>query len=252
MNAKHYKLASTILIAGMSLSLISTADLNKLTPPPSLDTHPSPKAVSKTHPYGQHLCQEPNFYCHTPKSGETWKQLLPDKRERELTMRLNRTNLELTNHKRIVIPKNFDDITLNSLSPFPLYITPPSRDSLFVNLHEQAFAAYNRSGALIHWGPISSGKSWCEDNNAACNTYPGSFKIYRKQGAACKSSVYPKKTNGGAPMPWCMHYKGGYAIHGSTLPGHPASHGCIRVFYDDAKWLNQNFLKIGSPIIITE
>jgi lipoprotein-anchoring transpeptidase ErfK/SrfK len=45
--------------------------------------------------------------------------------------------------------------------------------------------------------------------------------------------------------------KAGYAFHGSPkVPGQNASHGCVRIFTDDAKWLNENFVEIGTTVII--
>ena len=36
-----------------------------------------------------------------------------------------------------------------------------------------------------------------------------------------------------------------YALHGSfTVPGHRDSHGCIRLFTEDAKWLNKEFIDL--------
>lgn len=44
-------------------------------------------------------------------------------------------------------------------------------------------------------------------------------------------------------MPYCMFFQGGFAIHGSSdLPGHHASHGCVRVLVKDAQWLNEEFV----------
>ena len=33
-----------------------------------------------------------------------------------------------------------------------------------------------------------------------------------------------------------LYFTGGYAIHGGALPGYPASHGCVRISMDAAKW----------------
>ena len=46
-------------------------------------------------------------------------------------------------------------------------------------------------------------------------------------------------------MPFCMFFYHGYAMHASYLPGYHASHGCIRLFYEDAEWLNKNFVDMG-------
>ena len=45
----------------------------------------------------------------------------------------------------------------------------------------------------------------------------------------------------GAPMPWAVFYKGGYAIHGTdkvSRLGRPASHGCLRVLTKQAALIN--------------
>lgn len=48
-----------------------------------------------------------------------------------------------------------------------------------------------------------------------------------------------------------MYFKGGYAVHGSTsVPGHPASHGCVRVSNDDEDWLYPQ-VPVGTPVIVT-
>ena len=53
--------------------------------------------------------------------------------------------------------------------------------------------------------------------------------------AAHKGIVIGK---GGAKMPYCMFYDGGYAIHGSyEVQGYHASHGCVRTYIEDARWL---------------
>ena len=59
-------------------------------------------------------------------------------------------------------------------------------------------------------------------------------------------------------MPYCMHFWRGIALHGSEeVPGYSASHGCVRLFIQDARWLNEEFVdlpgaggKIGTRVII--
>lgn len=54
-------------------------------------------------------------------------------------------------------------------------------------------------------------------------------------------------------MPYCMFFHGGYALHGSyKVPGYDDSHGCIRLFIDDARWLNEEFVKIGITKIVIQ
>ena len=48
-------------------------------------------------------------------------------------------------------------------------------------------------------------------------------------------------------MPYCMFFHKGFALHGSDdIPGYRASHGCVRMFTRDAKWLNEEFVEISS------
>lgn len=48
-----------------------------------------------------------------------------------------------------------------------------------------------------------------------------------------------------------MYFKGGYAVHGSpSVPGYPASHGCVRVSNADEDWLFPQ-APVGTPVIVT-
>lgn len=201
--------------------------------------------------YGSHLCGYPGFKCIKIQRGDTWARLFPNKRDREIVKRLNRTNIALRYRSWIVVPDNISKINNLDISPLPHSMNTEGKKLLYVDLSKHAFGAYNPEGELIHWGPVSGGQPYCSDVGRSCKTILGSFKIYRKQGPGCKSTKYPIETNGGAPMPYCMHFKGGYALHGSQLPGYHASHGCVRLFFDDAQWLNKHFLDIGTPVTVT-
>lgn len=106
------------------------------------------------------------------------------------------------------------------------------------------------NGRVVRTGRGSAGKSYCADIGRSCKTPTGTFRIVSKRGPGCKSSRYPVG-KGGAPMPYCMFFYKNYAIHGSPdVPNYNASHGCLRVKTEDARWLSQNFLSIGSKVII--
>ncbi len=114
-----------------------------------------------------------------------------------------------------------------------------------------AWAAYDAQGNRVKTGSASGGKDFCEDVGRPCHTVTGSFKVYSKKGADCTSSIYPIETGGGAKMPYCMHFSGGYSIHAAyEVPNWNASHGCIRVLPSAAKWLNENFVDIGTSVIV--
>lgn len=114
-----------------------------------------------------------------------------------------------------------------------------------------SWAAYDESGNLVRSGRASGGRHYCPDVGRSCRTPSGTFKVYSKGGSDCKSSKYPLGV-GGAPMPYCMFFHGGYAIHGSPdVPDHNASHGCIRVHPADSHWLSTQFIKHGTTVRVT-
>jgi hypothetical protein len=111
------------------------------------------------------------------------------------------------------------------------------------------WAAY-RDGRLVRSGRASGGANYCKDVGRSCRTPRGKFRVYSLGSEDCKSGKYPKP-NGGAAMPHCMFFHGGYAIHGSPhVPLDNASHGCIRVTPKDASWLRKSFIKVGTEVVV--
>ncbi len=135
------------------------------------------------------------------------------------------------------------------------YNTPEHREtnghSLFIfdpNIHR--WMAYNSSGELVGSGKASGGRGYCPDINRRCKTPIGTFRVYAMGGPGCVSTKYPVG-RGGAPMPYCMFFHGGFAVHGSNdVPNHNASHGCIRVEPTAARWLQENVMGIGTTVIV--
>lgn len=114
-----------------------------------------------------------------------------------------------------------------------------------VDLGRLTWTAYDDYGNYVRSGRVSGGKKYCPDIHRGCRTITGTYTIYSKKGAGCRSSRFPLP-HGGAPMPYCMHFHGGYALHGSnSVPNYNASHGCVRMSPSDAKWLNENFVRVG-------
>lgn len=203
--------------------------------------------------FGSKLCANDSRYtCHTVKSGETWKSLFPNAEKRDLVMRINRINIYLYPGMRIAVPKNSSDTNMLDFSPVSTQISAPGRKMVLVSLNpsQLAFGAYDAEGKLMYWGPVSGGRGYCPDVGRACNTAKGTFTFYNKGGAGCKSTKFPIG-RGGAPMPYCMFFHHGFAMHGSyDVPGYNASHGCVRMFVNDAKWLSENF-SVGNNVVIT-
>lgn len=123
------------------------------------------------------------------------------------------------------------------------------KGTIVFNPRESTFAAYDSNGNLVKSGRASGGMSWCDDVARSCRTPIGTFRVYSKGDESCISNTYPLEDGGGAPMPHCMYFNGGYAIHGSYyVPNKPASHGCIRVTPSNAEWLHKNFVRIGTVV----
>jgi len=133
---------------------------------------------------------------------------------------------------------------------FPDMVVTQGRSMFVFDPKQVAWAAYAPDGRLIKVGPASGGQNFCPDIKQPCLTPTGEYTVYRKGPANCKSTQYPIG-KGGAPMPYCMFFKEGYAIHGSSnVPAYNASHGCIRVLPVDAKWLSKHFIEEGTQVII--
>ena len=107
-----------------------------------------------------------------------------------------------------------------------------------------------KNGKVIRTGHGSAGRGYCPDIHRSCRTPTGTYSVISKSGPGCRSTRYPRP-HGGAPMPYCMFFSRYYAIHGSyDVPRRNASHGCIRVTPSDARWLNHNFMKVGSTVVV--
>ncbi|HEX5307411.1 MAG TPA: L,D-transpeptidase family protein [Dyella sp.] len=95
-------------------------------------------------------------------------------------------------------------------------IAPSGPVVVVISLDEQHIYVY-RNGVAIGVGPISSGKPGYE-------TPPGVYSILQKE-REHRSNRYED-----APMPYMQRLTwDGIAMHGGALPGHPASHGCVRL-----------------------
>lgn len=198
--------------------------------------------------YSVQLCDKPEYFCIKVKKGESWASLFPDLEERDIVRRINRMNIRLRAGMTIAVPKNIERLTIYDVSPFPRYIENSGEKTIFVSQKKLAWGAYDETGELIWWGPLSSGSGKCSKRDGFCKTPSGAFRIIRKQDIDCVSTAFPRRANGnhgGAEMPYCMHFYRGYALHGSyTVPGYRASHGCVRMFIEDARWLNEEFISL--------
>lgn len=134
---------------------------------------------------------------------------------------------------------------------FPLELDATGYKRFIFDPKIPAWAAYDAEGHRVMTGSASGGKDYCEDAGAPCRTATGRFHVYNKRGLDCRSGEYPVETTGGAKMPYCMYFFRGFTIHAAyEVPTYNTSHGCIRVWPSAAKWLNEQFIDVGTEVTV--
>jgi hypothetical protein len=109
---------------------------------------------------------------------------------------------------------------------------------MIVSLASQRATLY-RNGVPIAITTVSTGKAGYE-------TPTGIFTILQRA-IEHYSSLYDN-----APMPYIQRLTwGGVALHGGSLPGYPASHGCIRLPQEFARLL-YGVTRLGMTVIVTD
>jgi lipoprotein-anchoring transpeptidase ErfK/SrfK len=122
-------------------------------------------------------------------------------------------------------------------APLPAHIKTHGEKTILIQPVQHMYGAYAANGKLIRWGIATAGAYQCRDSQDSCRTRTGQFRIYSLGDVGCISNKYD-----GAPMPYCMFFNGGQALHGSSdVQFDNISHGCIRLHVDDAKWLRYHF-----------
>ena len=117
--------------------------------------------------------------------------------------------------------------------------------AIVIDISDQRLYQFE-NGALVGVLPVSTGndrpyragRRW-----AVGRTPRGNFRIVRKIRGMRRSSL--------GRLYYPSYFVGGYAIHGGTLPGYPASHGCVRIPMDRAVAFF-NWAVRGTPVRIQE
>ncbi|MCM8568261.1 L,D-transpeptidase [Gramella jeungdoensis] len=151
--------------------------------------------------------------------------------------------------KPIVIPE-CASADFNTYSPFPkdLYFLKCIPKTVLISQRVQAFGLYE-NGELIKWGPVSTGKRSTRTPNGL--NY-GNYKAKRKISTVDESWILPYYFN-------FMNFEG-IGVHQYALPGYPASHGCVRLYMDDARFIfdwadmwqvkNARITRNGTPFMV--
>ncbi|MFV8224539.1 L,D-transpeptidase [Christiangramia aquimixticola] len=161
--------------------------------------------------------------------------------------RIEKANLRP--ERPIVIPDCVSE-DFNAYSPFPETVETIKciPKTVLINQRVQAFGLYE-NGELVKWGPVSTGKKSTPTPNGL--NY-GNYKAKRKISTVDPSWVLPYYFN-------FMNMEG-VGVHQYSLPGYPASHGCVRLYMDDAKYIfdwasmweleNSKIEKNGTPFMV--
>jgi lipoprotein-anchoring transpeptidase ErfK/SrfK len=127
-----------------------------------------------------------------------------------------------------------------------------SEKTIVVDPRVHVWGAYDEQGELVKSGIASAGSDYCHDLGRPCHTHTGSFRVQSLGGPDCVSHIFPVGI-GGAPMPYCMFFNSGQALHGvppSEVGEGNFSHGCVRMHVSDAEWIRYDFANIGTKVII--
>lgn len=143
----------------------------------------------------------------------------------QAALKLNRLDARHASRaETLIVPEA--GFELAEMSPWPARIDAGSHPKLLlVSLRIQAFAAYEH-GRQVRWGPISSGGP---GSPTPAGTYQANWRSRLRVSSEDDSWI----------MPWYVNIdeRLGIAFHQHDLPGRPASHRCIRLMEDDARWV---------------
>jgi hypothetical protein len=153
----------------------------------------------------------------------------------------------------LIIPDTIlTDFNLYSPFPFDMPILRAVNKMVIFSYAIQAFAAYEQ-GRLVYWGPTSMGS-----------------KIHPTPTGLHFANWKAKETISTVDDEWILKWnfnianKEGVGWHQYAMPGYPASHSCLRMLEEQAKWMyswanqwivkKQNGLDVvaaqGTPVIV--
>ena len=142
----------------------------------------------------------------------------------------------------LAIPDKIDH-SLMLYSPFPtqLDVLKEVKKMVFFSYPIQAYALYE-NGKLIKWGPTSMGKKAAQTKRGLM------FANWKKELA-----ISTVNSSWKLPFNFNIHNTLGIGWHQYDLPGYPASHSCLRLLMNDAKfmynWADQWILNKGGATV---
>lgn len=173
------------------------------------------------------------------------------KEGRSIILALNRLdNRNIRRGDSIIVPDTI--LPFISYSPFPFELSEaaPLPKLILISRKIQAFALYE-SGILRRWGPTSTGRK-------SKQTPSGVYSLNWKS----KETISTIDSTWILPFYFNFHNREGIALHEFSMPGYPASHACVRLLGEDARWIwywadqwivsgnGVSVLAHGTPLII--
>ncbi len=124
------------------------------------------------------------------------------------------------------------------------FIGPPKPGprKLTIRLNRQRFE-YSEGGVVVHTGQVTTG-------SAQHPTPKGSYSILSKQRDK-RSGSYTNYFDMPTPMPYALQFSGPYYVHEGWVAGQPESHGCVRLHYEDARFVFGR-MKVGDRIAVAD
>ncbi|WP_058553469.1 L,D-transpeptidase [Thiohalocapsa sp. ML1] len=134
------------------------------------------------------------------------------------------------------------------LAPVPQEVVPPPPDPaalpaadarrLEILLGDRRFEYYE-DDRLVWSGKISAGAP-------EHPTPAGEFRVTAKN-INKRSGSYTNYFNWPTPMPYAIQFKGPYWVHEGYVPNEHASHGCVRLRHDDARFVYAR-MQVGDSV----
>lgn len=148
-----------------------------------------------------------------------------DSAERLTVLKINRIDQSHAKRRNILVPDAVASELEYAPLPAELHQLADIPKFIAVSRRVQAFGAYEY-GRLVRWGPTSTGK-------LTTPTDSGLFFTNWKSRTAISTDDPSWILN------WYFNIIAlkGVAFHQYELPGKPASHGCVRLLEEDAKWI---------------
>lgn len=224
----------SLALFAMAGAMVGACDRRDGTSPPATAGRDSTAAESLVAaPAAARIDTTPPTYSFraiaTPKSLAGLRRELGDTTAFAWALKLNRRDLaHVRRGDTLWLPDSLGLLRDSlALSPFPRRLA--SADSLpkllLVSLRVQAFGAYER-GHLRRWGPTSTGRDSLQTPAALFH-------------ANWKDEERTSTFNDEWLLKWYVNLENylGISLHLFDLPGYPASHSCVRLALDDARWL---------------